>query len=84
MSFGLRVKSFADGRQRSVRTLDMFLTTLIEAAGGLPEGFVVTFPKVNTAEHVAIFAEVLERLESGSAWPTGRCASRCRSRPRGR
>ena len=66
MSFGLRVKSFADGRQaRSVRTLDMFLTTLIEAAGGLPEGFVVTFPKVNTAEHVAIFAEVLERLELG-------------------
>jgi citrate lyase beta subunit len=65
-SFGLRVKSFADGRQaRSVRTLDTFLTTLIEAAGGLPEGFVVTFPKVNTAEHVAIFAEVLERLELG-------------------
>jgi citrate lyase beta subunit len=66
VSFGLRVKSFADGRQaRSVRTLDTFLTTLIEAAGGLPEGFVVTFPKVNTAEHVAIFAEVLERLELG-------------------
>jgi citrate lyase beta subunit len=66
VSFGLRVKSFADGRQaRSVRTLVMFLTTLIEAAGGLPEGFVVTFPKVNTAEHVAIFAEVLERLELG-------------------
>ena len=66
VSFGLRVKSFADGRQaRSVRTLDAFLTTLIEAAGGLPEGFVVTFPKVNTAEHVAIFAEVLERLELG-------------------
>jgi citrate lyase beta subunit len=65
-SFGLRVKSFADGMQaRSVRTLDTFLTTLIEAAGGLPEGFVVTFPKVNTAEHVTIFAEVLERLELG-------------------
>ena len=66
VSFGLRVKSFADGRHaRSVRTLDTFLTTLIEAAGGLPEGFVVTFPKVDTAEHVAIFAEVLERLELG-------------------
>jgi citrate lyase beta subunit len=66
VSFGLRVKSFADGMEaRSVRTLDTFLTTLIEAAGGLPEGFVVTFPKVNTAEHVTIFAEVLERLELG-------------------
>jgi citrate lyase beta subunit len=65
VSFGLRVKSFADGRQaRSVRTLDMFLTTLIEGRGGLLEGFVVTFPKVNAAEQVAIFAEVLERLES--------------------
>jgi citrate lyase beta subunit len=72
MSFGLRVKSFADGLQaRSVRTLDTFLTTLIEAAGGLPEGFVVTFPKVNTAEHVAIFAEVLERLEFGLDLPDG-------------
>lgn len=66
VSFGVRVKSFADGRQaRSVRTLDTFLTTLIEAAGGLPEGFVVTFPKVNTPQHVAMFAEVLERLELG-------------------
>ena len=72
VSFGLRVKSFADGLQaRSVRTLDTFLTTLIEAAGGLPEGFVVTFPKVNTAEHVAIFAEVLERLELGLGLPDG-------------
>ena len=71
-SFGLRVKSFADGMQaRSVRTLDTFLTTLIEAAGGLPEGFVVTFPKVNTAEHVAIFAEVFERLEVGLGLPDG-------------
>jgi citrate lyase beta subunit len=72
VSFGLRVKSFVDGMQaRSVRTLDTFLTTLIEAAGGLPEGFVVTFPKVNTAKHVAIFAEVLERLEVGLGLPDG-------------
>lgn len=71
-SLGLRVKSFADGMQaRSVRTLDVFLTALIEATGGLPEGFVVTFPKVTTPEHVAIFAEVLERLEVGLALPEG-------------
>ena len=64
-SFGLRVKSFADGAQeRSLRTLDMFLTTLTEGAG-LPDGFVVTFPKVTTAEHVAAFAAALERLEAG-------------------
>ena len=65
-SFGLRVKSFADGAEaRSLRTLDTFVTTLSEAAGGLPDGFVVTFPKVTTSEHVAVFAEALERLEVG-------------------
>src|SRR4029453_2763444 len=65
-SFGLRVKSFADGAEaRSLRTLDTFLTSLTEAAGELPDGFVVTLPKVETPEHVAIFAEALERLEIG-------------------
>ena len=65
-SFGLRVKSFADGAEaRSLRTLDTFVTTLTEAAGGLPDGFVVTFPKVATSEHVVVFAEALERLEVG-------------------
>ena len=64
-SFGLRVKSFADGAQeRSLRTLDTFLTTLTEGAAGLPDGFVVTFPKVTTVEHVADFAAALERLEA--------------------
>jgi citrate lyase beta subunit len=60
------VKSFADGTgARSLRTLDTFVTTLTEAAGGLPDGFVVTFPKVTTPDHVALFAEALERLEVG-------------------
>ena len=64
-SFGLRVKSFADGAGgRSLRTLDTFLTTLTERAA-LPDGFVVTFPKVTTAEQVAAFAAALERLEAG-------------------
>jgi len=63
-SYGLRVKSFADGlERRSVRTLDVFLTALVELAGALPEGFVVTFPKVVAWEHVGVFVEVLERLE---------------------
>jgi citrate lyase beta subunit len=69
-SFGLRVKSFADGAEaRSLRTLDTFLTTLTKGAAGLPDGFVVTFPKVTTAEHVALFAEALERLEVGLGLP---------------
>lgn len=71
-SFGLRVKSFADGMQaRSVRTLDVFVSSLVEATNGLPDGFVVTFPKVETSEHVSIFAGVLERLEGGLGLPEG-------------
>jgi citrate lyase beta subunit len=69
-SFGLRVKSFADGAEaRSLRTLDTFLATLTEGAAGLPDGFVVTFPKVTTAEHVELFAEALERMEVGLGLP---------------
>ncbi|MDP9343893.1 MAG: HpcH/HpaI aldolase/citrate lyase family protein [Actinomycetota bacterium] len=61
---GLRVKSFADGRhERSVRTLDVFLSTLLEGGPQLPGGFVVTFPKVVATEHVAAFVRVLAALE---------------------
>ncbi|MBA2317909.1 MAG: aldolase [Euzebyales bacterium] len=63
---GLRVKSFADGlHRRSARTLDVFLTALLEATGGtLPPGFVVTFPKIVATAHVGAFAELLGRLEA--------------------
>lgn len=62
---GLRVKSFADGdHRRAIRTLDGFVTTLLDANdGALPDGFVVTFPKVVAAAHVEAFAELLDRLE---------------------
>jgi citrate lyase beta subunit len=62
--WGLRVKSFAEGgHERSMRTLDGFLTGLAERLGKLPGGFVVTFPKVIAPEHVEIFAEFLKRFE---------------------
>jgi hypothetical protein len=62
---GLRVKSFADGgHRRAIRTLDGFVTRLLDATGGtVPDGFVVTFPKVIAVAHVEAFAEVLGRLE---------------------
>jgi hypothetical protein len=61
---GLRVKSFTDGlARRTVATLDRFVTTLLDELGSLPDGFVVTFPKVVAVEHVAAFAEVLGALE---------------------
>jgi citrate lyase beta subunit len=63
--FGLRVKSFDDEglRVRSLRTLDRFVSTLVGEAGGLPDGFVVTFPKVTDPEQVEAFARALGDLE---------------------
>ncbi|MBX6766062.1 MAG: aldolase [Actinomadura rubrobrunea] len=70
--WGLRVKSFADGGHvRAMRTLDGFLTALRDRLGRLPGGFTITFPKVVMAEHVAIFAEYLERLEAALGLPAG-------------
>lgn len=61
---GLRVKPFCDGlHRRSVRTLDVFCSRLVERLTALPDGFVVTFPKVVAADHVAAFAQVCGRLE---------------------
>ncbi|MEV7012851.1 aldolase [Streptosporangium sp. NPDC051022] len=64
--WGPRVKSFADGDPaRSVRTLDVFLTGVIERAGHLPPGFVVTFPKVLMRAYLGQFADCLKALEEG-------------------
>ncbi len=64
--FGLRVKSFHDDglEQRSLRTLERFVSTLVDAAGGLPAGFVVTFPKVTAPIQVERFAAAMAAIES--------------------
>ncbi|GAA2578991.1 aldolase [Actinomadura fulvescens] len=70
--WGLRVKSFADGgHERAMRTLDGFLTALRDRLGRLPGGFTITFPKVVMAEHVVIFVDYLERLETALGLPEG-------------
>jgi len=59
---GIRIKPLTEVlRTRSMRTLDLFLTTL---AGRLPEDFVVTLPKVTAPEQVTTLVAVLETLES--------------------
>jgi hypothetical protein len=62
---GLRLKALNEElRPRSIRTLDLFLTRLLERTGGrLPGGFIVTVPKVTIPEQAAFFADVLEMLE---------------------
>ncbi len=63
---GFRIKAFSEEMvERSIRTLDLFLTTLIEATGGeLPKNFVVTLPKVVVAEQVTALADILDEIET--------------------
>jgi citrate lyase beta subunit len=70
---GIRIKPLtAELYQRSLRTLDLFLTALAAATGGkLPSGFVVTLPKVTAREEVAALVDVLERLEADLGFPHG-------------
>jgi citrate lyase beta subunit len=62
---GIRIKSFApESITRSIRTLNIFLSTLTEETQGhLPEGFMVTLPKVYLPEQVATLADLLDMLE---------------------
>jgi citrate lyase beta subunit len=63
---GIRIKPFTeDLKHRGVRTLDLFLTTLLAETGGrLPDNFVVMLPKVTIPEQMTTiirFFEILER-----------------------
>jgi citrate lyase beta subunit len=62
---GIRVKPFSpELRERAIRTLDIFISTLCEATRGrLPENFVVTLPKVVIPEQPAALVKLLEGLE---------------------
>lgn len=66
---GIRFKSFERAtRRRGIRTLDLFLSGLLEH-GKLPAGFVVTLPKVTAVEQVGAAAEVLGHLETAYSLP---------------
>lgn len=62
---GIRIKPFTeDLKSRGVRTLDIFLTTLLEKTGGkLPDNFVVMLPKVTIPEQVTTMVRFFEILE---------------------
>jgi citrate lyase beta subunit len=62
---GIRIKPFNEElRARSVRTLDIFLSTLVEKCGGrLPPNFVVTLPKITSPAQVAALAGIYDLLE---------------------
>lgn len=63
---GIRIKSFSEELvNRSSRTLDLFLTALLEATHGeMPGSFVVTLPKVVVPEQVAALGKFFELFEA--------------------
>jgi citrate lyase beta subunit len=62
---GIRLKPFSpELRERSIRTLDLFLSAMCEATRGrLPANFVVTLPKVVIPEQMAALARLLDAIE---------------------
>jgi citrate lyase beta subunit len=62
---GIRIKPFTeDLKHRGVRTLDIFLSTLLEKTNGiLPPNFVVMLPKVTIPEQVITLVRLFEILE---------------------
>jgi len=71
---GIRIKPFTEEmKERGLRTLDIFISTLIkETNGKLPENFIVMLPKVTIPEQpatLAAFFDILEeelKMENGS------------------
>ena len=71
-AIGLRVKPLTEElRARSLRTLRLFLGTVLAEAGRLPEGFVLTLPKITVLEQVSVFAALLAELEREFALAAG-------------
>jgi citrate lyase beta subunit len=70
---GIRIKPFNEElRARSIRTLDIFVSSLLDQTGGkLPDNFVVTQPKITTPEQVSALADIFDLLETQTGLATG-------------
>jgi citrate lyase beta subunit len=70
---GIRIKPFNEElRARSMRTLDIFVSTVLDRTGGkLPQNFVVTLPKITTPEQVAALADIFDLLEKQNGLAAG-------------
>lgn len=70
---GFRIKALTEELSlRAVRTLDLFLTTLLESTSGkLPANFVVTLPKVTVPAQVLALHQLLVLIESHYNLPGG-------------
>src|SRR6478609_7851262 len=68
---GIRFKSLeAPTRRRGLRTLDLVVGGVL-SAGPLPDGFLVTLPKVTSVDQVVAMVKVCQELERAHALPAG-------------
>ena len=63
---GIRIKPFTEEmKERGLRTLDIFVSTLVKETGGkLPDNFIVMLPKVTIPEQPATLASFFDILET--------------------
>jgi citrate lyase beta subunit len=63
---GIRIKPFTEEmKERGLRTLDIFVSTLVKESGGkLPDNFIVMLPKVTIPEQPATLASFFDILET--------------------
>ncbi|GAA1991911.1 DUF6986 family protein [Kitasatospora viridis] len=70
---GVRIKCMeAAVRARGIRTLELFLGTLLAEGGELPAGLVLTLPKVTYPEQVTALVVLLRDFEQRAGLPQGR------------
>lgn len=69
---GIRIKTFSGELcGRALRTLDIFVSTVVRKAGRLPDNFVVTLPKITSPEHVSTLVAAFAALEAALPLPAG-------------
>jgi citrate lyase beta subunit len=69
--FGIRFKNLErPTRRRGLRTLDLFIGELA-GTGGLPDGFVLTLPKVTSIDQVEAMVEIASGLEAAHGLSAG-------------
>ena len=69
---GIRFKSLErPTRRRGLRTFDLVVSGVLAGGGGLPEGFLVTLPKVTSVDQVTAMVRVCEELERAHGLPAG-------------
>jgi citrate lyase beta subunit len=68
---GMRIKPLNEElRARSIRTLDLVMTGLVDA-GGVPDGWIITVPKITIIEQVDFIVKALTRLERDLGFDEG-------------